>query len=99
MSVELHLIADIPQKALIVRDGKLLIRFDQRWELPGGRLHIDEAPHDGLRRSDGGIGAEINVIGIHDTFTFFRGEMQHFVSSIVASSRRCPPSRVRMESS
>lgn len=79
MSVELHLVADIPQKALIVRDGKLLIVFDQRWELPGGRLHIDEAPRDGLRREVmEELGAEINVIGIHDTFTFFRGEMQHF---------------------
>ena len=47
-----HFVADIPVKALIARDGKVLAVKDEidRWGLPGGRLHKEEMPVDGLRR-------------------------------------------------
>ncbi len=44
----------VAQKAIIVRDGKILLTRDPRtpeyWELPGGRLNIDESPEEGLVR-------------------------------------------------
>jgi ADP-ribose pyrophosphatase YjhB (NUDIX family) len=42
-----HLIADIPCKAFIERDGKVLfvLEIDGVWSLPGGRMHKGEMPH------------------------------------------------------
>lgn len=50
---EEHLIADITQKALLFREGRVLLtrdHGDSLWEFPGGRLHVGELPLDGLRR-------------------------------------------------
>ncbi len=63
---EQHFIADIPLKALIQKDGKIL--FVEKVEepldlaLPGGRLHEDEEPTAGLRREIlEEIGVEVQV--------------------------------------
>ncbi len=44
----------VAQKAIIHRDGQVFLTRDPRtpdvWELPGGRLNIDEDPKDGLIR-------------------------------------------------
>ncbi|NBD74146.1 NUDIX domain-containing protein [Patescibacteria group bacterium] len=50
-----HFVGTVAQKAIIDRgDGRVLITRDERdpdaWELPGGRLHKDEDPKDGLVR-------------------------------------------------
>ncbi|MFZ2803772.1 MAG: NUDIX hydrolase [Patescibacteria group bacterium] len=79
-STEEHLIADIPMKALIVQNGKVLVVFDDKWELPGGRLHVGETPEDGLRRE---VMEELNttvrILGIHDVFPFTtKSGMHHF---------------------
>lgn len=54
MEQEEHFVGKVAQKAIIHRDGKVFLTRDPRtpdtWELPGGRLNIDESPKDGLKR-------------------------------------------------
>jgi 8-oxo-dGTP diphosphatase len=48
-----HVVGDFGQKALIAKDGKLLMCKgigDKYWDLPGGRLHVNEDPTEGLMR-------------------------------------------------
>jgi len=48
-----HVVGDFGQKALIVRDSKILMckgLGDTTWDLPGGRLHVNEDPNEGLMR-------------------------------------------------
>ena len=43
----------VAQKALIQRDGKVLISLDvtqSNWDIPGGRIHMGENPKEGLAR-------------------------------------------------
>lgn len=52
---EVHFCGKVAQKAVIVRDGKVLVVRDPRvdgiiWELPGGRLNEGEDPKEGLAR-------------------------------------------------
>jgi 8-oxo-dGTP pyrophosphatase MutT (NUDIX family) len=48
-----HVVGDFGQKALIVKDGKVLMCKgigDTHWDFPGGRLHVNEDPSEGLMR-------------------------------------------------
>ena len=48
-----HLVGDFGQKALIIKDGKVLMCRgvgDANWDFPGGRLHTGEDLAQGLRR-------------------------------------------------
>jgi 8-oxo-dGTP pyrophosphatase MutT (NUDIX family) len=48
-----HFVGEFAQKALIVKDGKLLMCKgvgDTVWDLPGGRLHVREDLKEGLLR-------------------------------------------------
>jgi 8-oxo-dGTP diphosphatase len=48
-----HFVGNVAQKAIIEKDGKVLVCRgvgDEVWEFPGGRLNADEAPADGLVR-------------------------------------------------
>ena len=60
-----HLVGDLGQKALIVKDGKVLICRNvgwDEWDFPGGRLHIKEDLKEGLMRElkeELGVEAEI----------------------------------------
>ena len=48
-----HLVAEIGQKALIRRDGMVLIvqyPHNDSWDLPGGRIHKGEEVAEGLAR-------------------------------------------------
>jgi ADP-ribose pyrophosphatase YjhB (NUDIX family) len=52
---EIHFDGKVAQKAVIVRDGKVLVMRDPRekeeiWEIPGGRLNTGEDPKAGLAR-------------------------------------------------
>lgn len=67
-----HLIADIPQKAIIEKNGKvLLIRpvNKDKWELPGGRLHKGETTQEGIKREiKEELGLDIEPKNIIDAF-------------------------------
>lgn len=80
---EQHLIADIPQKAIIEHDGKVLIVQDDKgkWQLPGGRLNEGEEPRAGLRREiKEELDVDVEPAGIFDTFIFTSASGQyHFV--------------------
>ncbi len=48
-----HFLGNVAQKAIIERDGKILVCKgigDSVWEFPGGRLHMGEAPVEGIAR-------------------------------------------------
>ncbi|HEY0964618.1 MAG TPA: NUDIX domain-containing protein [Candidatus Paceibacterota bacterium] len=68
-TVEEHFVGKIAQKGIIEHEGKVLITRDSRdattWELPGGRLNLDERPVDGLARElkeELGVECEIREI-------------------------------------
>jgi 8-oxo-dGTP diphosphatase len=48
-----HFAGNVAQKAIIEKDGKILVCRgvgDTVWEFPGGRLHNDETPVEGITR-------------------------------------------------
>lgn len=52
---EVHFEGKIAQKVIVVKEGKVLLVQDPRgmsdiWELPGGRMNVDEDPKDAIRR-------------------------------------------------
>jgi 8-oxo-dGTP pyrophosphatase MutT (NUDIX family) len=68
-----YFIADIPQKALLEHEGKVLLVQDAngKWELPGGRLAVDETPAEGLKREiKEELGADIDPGQIYTTAVF-----------------------------
>ncbi len=98
-----HLIADIPQKAFIVHDGRVLVVSDKKgmWELPGGRLNIGEQPEEGLRRElREELDLEIRVDRPLHTFVFTSsatGQVHHVV--IFACTPMSPLEAMRMDPS
>lgn len=72
---EEHFDGLVAQKAIIEKEGRVLcVRNinDSRWDFPGGRLHIDEVPEDGLKRElieEIGCECEIQSIAyVHQDF-------------------------------
>ena len=68
MIPETHFLGKVAQKAIIVKDGKVLITRDIRdadmWGLPGGRLNVRETPLEGLQRE---IQEELGVsVAVHE---------------------------------
>jgi 8-oxo-dGTP diphosphatase len=70
-------------KALIIRDGKILIIkrsskedvYKNEWDLPGGKLEFGEHPIDGLKREvKEETGLEIEVIKPISVWTFFKND-------------------------
>ena len=54
-TAEIHFEGKIAQKAIIIKDGKVLLMRDPRagrviWEIPGGRMNINEVPQEALKR-------------------------------------------------
>ncbi len=52
-SIAHHFVGKVAQKAVVVRDGKVLLSLgkgDKNYDLPGGRLHAGEDPKVGLMR-------------------------------------------------
>src|SRR5947207_1396266 len=71
ITMEQHFVGKIAQKALIEKEGKiLLVQYPQsesnsasgKWDLPGGRLNINENPIESLKREvREELGVEIEV--------------------------------------
>jgi 8-oxo-dGTP diphosphatase len=74
---EEHFCGKVSQKAIIVKDGKVLITRDSRdettWELPGGRLNAQEDPRVGLTRE---LREELGVVVIVEQPVFI-GKFHH----------------------
>jgi len=74
---EEHFVAKISQKAIIERDGKvLLVRHPKsdHWEFPGGRLNKGELPEEGLIREvkeELGVDIELQRIVAVNTFALY----------------------------
>ena len=54
-STEVHFEGKIALKAIIVKDDKVLLLRDPRmdkviWEIPGGRMNVDEEPREAVSR-------------------------------------------------
>ncbi|MEI7719595.1 MAG: NUDIX hydrolase [bacterium] len=72
-----HFVGMVAQKALIEKDGKILmVQYPETdlyvpglWDLPGGRLHNDEVASDGLKREvKEELGVDIEIIGVVTAF-------------------------------
>lgn len=54
MPQETHFSGKVATKAIIVKDGKVLMARDSNdsdtWDLPGGRIHVGENIEDGVKR-------------------------------------------------
>jgi len=67
---EVHFDGKVAQKAVIVRDGKVLIMRDVReekeiWEIPGGRLNEGEEVQAGLMREiKEELGIDVEVVKV-----------------------------------
>jgi 8-oxo-dGTP diphosphatase len=80
--VEKHLLAEIAQKAIITNSQNQVLLTkdlnDPLWELPGGRLNVDESPEEGLEREIlEEVGLEIKVIA-----PFLTGLRKNFEGNI-----------------
>lgn len=70
---EKHLIADIPQKAIIEQNGKVLLvrNAESQWQLPGGRLNEGESPSEGIiREIKEELDVDVRPDSIFDTVVF-----------------------------
>lgn len=76
------LVANVGQKVLIVKDGKVFMcrgkidfhDLDKRWDFPGGRMHTGELPKEALKRElkeelgvDFEIGSPLFVMATYET--------------------------------
>lgn len=84
---EEHFVGLVAQKAVIEKEGKVLFvrnLNDPRWDFPGGRLHIDELPEDGLQRElheEIGCTCEIgNVVYVNQYFHSAAGKSCLFIN-------------------
>ena len=72
-----HFVGQVTLKAIIARGDEILINrssiADGMWELPGGRMHIDEEPESALRREvREEIGIEIHIGNVIHMEQFLR---------------------------
>jgi len=76
---EVHFEGKIAQKAIIVRENKVLLVRDPRmdeviWEIPGGRMNIDEEPREAVAREiREELGIEIVVGAVLHMEQFIQG--------------------------
>jgi len=95
-----HLQADIPQKAFLVHDGRILMTLDRKglWEPPGGRLHRDEDPVDGLKREmREELSLDVGVDRVLHTFVFVSANGAAHYVVIYLCRPIADPSSIRMD--
>ena len=74
--LEVHFEGKIAQKAIIVNNNKVLLIRDSResqviWEIPGGRMNIDEEPREAVAREineELGIDVEVGAVVYMEQF-------------------------------
>jgi len=70
-----HFVGQVAQKVLVAKDGKILLvknLYDDRWDFPGGRLHLNELPLAGIKREfQEEVGCECEVKGIISVGQYF----------------------------
>ncbi len=102
LGMETHFEGKVAQKAVIVRDGKVLVLRDPRmgyeiWELPGGRLNINEDPKAGLAREieeELGISCEVGEV-VH-LAQFLQGNEQKNALMIAYLCKTAPEAVIKM---
>jgi 8-oxo-dGTP pyrophosphatase MutT (NUDIX family) len=67
--MEQHFLGKVATKAIIIKDGKILMTRDNRdtvvWDLPGGRINVGESIELGLKREImEELGVDINFNGV-----------------------------------
>ncbi len=75
-TTEVHFEGKIAQKAIIVKEYKVLLLRDPRmdeviWEIPGGRMNIDEEPREAVAREireELGIEIEVGAVVYMEQF-------------------------------
>ena len=77
---EIHFVGHVNQKALIYKDGKILLvqypkgdkKVSGKWDMPGGRLNVGEDAVEGFKREVlEEIGAEIAIDKIVATGNYY----------------------------
>jgi len=83
MTQEHYFITDIALKALVEKDGKVLLVLNHNgtWEFPGGRMNENETPIDGLKRElKEELNLDIELGQLFDAFNFTsESGKNHFV--------------------
>lgn len=76
---EVHFEGKIAQKVIVVNDNKVLLMQDPRekkeiWELPGGRMNVDEDPKVAIQREfEEELGTQIEVGSVVHMEQFIQG--------------------------
>lgn len=89
-----HLLVQLGQKALWIRDGRCLIleasERKGKWDLPGGRLHVGEKSEDGFKRElEEEIGlTDFQHVAVVDYYVWDREGLPTvcLVANVIASS-------------
>jgi 8-oxo-dGTP diphosphatase len=89
---EEHFFGKVAQKAIIVKGTAVLLSRDvddaTTWELPGGRLNVDEDPKKGLARElfeELGVVCEIGDVVYSEQFFHTRAQQHSLLLAYVAS--------------
>lgn len=100
---EVHFEGKIAQKVIIVVDNKVLLIRDPRmkeviWEIPGGRMNIDEEPREAVAREimeELGVAIEVGEVVHMEQFIQTNEDMRAFVivykAALVDSSKQFSP--------
>lgn len=82
-----HFKGKVAQKALIVKESKVLITRDSRdpdtWELPGGRLDENEEPVEGLKREmKEELGVDVVIQKIQDIVRMYHARDDEWMLAV-----------------
>jgi len=95
MEKETHFEGKIAQKVIVMRDEKVLLVQDPRegrdiWELPGGRMNVDEEPREAMRREfREEMGVDIDVHEVLHMKQFIQGNEGKLAFVIVYRATLC----------
>lgn len=98
-----HFVGNVAQKAIIEKDGKVLVCRgvgDSVWEFPGGRLHTNEKPREGLMREiREELGIVVEVGRPVDILRSFHGQTKEWQVFIAYRCRMTGDAQISMDKS